>query len=313
MRVLFVTNQYPTGKKPGAGPCIEQQKESLERLGLNVDVLYFDGIRSRLNYLKAMARIFWIIQICNQYDLVHAHYGFSGIVARAQLRCPVVVTFRGSDVLTQRERPFSRWVASHVDRVIVMSEEMKQLLGRNNANVIPYGIDLDMFKPCSQLVARQELGLQSKPPLILFPYDPRRPEKRFDLANQAVTLLKKEFPDVELLAIHGRPHTTVVDYMNACDVMVLTSDTEGAPVAIREALACNLPIVSVDVGDVAKVIRDIEGCYVCSRSPDVIATNLALALRARKRTNGRLVATNFEISKSTREVAKIYEELLHAY
>src|SRR5512147_269356 len=107
MRILFVTNNYPTPKAPGDSPCVEQQKQSLEDLGIDVDVLFFDGMRNRLNYLKGALRVFWNVQIRRRYDLLHAHYGFSGAVARMQISCPVIVTFRGSDVLTPRERPVS--------------------------------------------------------------------------------------------------------------------------------------------------------------------------------------------------------------
>jgi teichuronic acid biosynthesis glycosyltransferase TuaC len=309
MRVLFVTNTYPTVESPGASPCIEQQKRALEDLGFDVDVLFFDGPKNRLNYLKAMWRVFWVAQIRNQYDLIHAHYGFCGVVARMQFRCPVVVTFRGTDVLSTRERPISRLVAAGVDRVIVMTEEMKQLLGRKDAQVIPYGIDLDSFKPRSQAIARQELGLPLKVPLVLFPYDPQRREKRFDLVKQAVTILSEEIPDIQVLAIHNKPHKTVATYMNACDAMVLTSDTEGAPVAVREAMACNLPIISVDVGDVADVIRDTEACYICEKTPEAIAATLAQVLKAGKRTNGRLAAARFDLSKMAADVAAIYRGL----
>jgi teichuronic acid biosynthesis glycosyltransferase TuaC len=309
MRVLFVTNTYPTIESPGASPCIEQQKSALENLGFDVDVLFFDGPKNRLNYLKAMAQIFWVTQIRNQYDLIHAHYGYSGVVARMQFRCPVIVTFRGSDVLSPRERPISRLVAASVDRVIVMTEEMKQILGRKDAQVIPYGIDLTYFKPCPQAAARQELGLPSKVPLILFPYDPQRRGKRFDLVKQAVTILSKEYPDIQVLTIFDKPNKTVATYMNACDAMALTSDTEGAPVAIREAMACNLPIVSVDVGDVAKVICNTESCYLCDKTPDAIAANLAQVLKAGKRTNGRVAAAQFDLSKNALDIAAIYQGL----
>jgi glycosyltransferase involved in cell wall biosynthesis len=310
VRVLFVTNSYPTAETPGASPCIEQQKKALERLGINIDVLFFDGPKNRLNYLKAMGRIFWLVQIRNLYDLIHAHYGFSGIVARAQFRSPVVVTFRGSDVLSARERPVSKVVAALADRCIVMTEEMRRLLARGNPEVIPYGIDLAVFKPFPQTAARQKLDLPSEIPLILFPYNPNRSEKRFDLVEQAVEIVKSDYPKLKLLVIHDQPHEVVVDYLNACDAMVLASDTEGSPVTIREALACDLPIVSVDVGDVAKVIRNVEGCYISSKSADDIATKLSMVLSVRARTKGHLAAKQFDLSQSATRIAMIYQDLI---
>jgi hypothetical protein len=176
--------------------------------------------------------------------------------------------------------------------------------------VIPYGIDLDLFRPRAQAEARRELGLPLQTPLVLFPYDPQRPEKRYDLVEQAAAILADEFPDLRVLAIYDQPHGSVASYMNACDAMVLASDHEGAPVAVREAMACNLPVVSVDVGDVADVIRDTEGCYVCRQSPDDIAAKLAQVLRARARTDGRRAVSGLSTRKAALDVAAIYQELV---
>lgn len=310
MRVLFVTNRYPTDETPGNSPCIEQQRRAIQRLGRDVDVLFINSEQTKLNYLKAMWRVFCVSQVRNQYDLIHAHYGYCGVVACMQFRCPVVVTLRGSDVSSTRERLLSWLVARCVDRTIVMTEEMKRLLGRNDAHVIPYGIDLDLFKPRAQAEARQELGSPLEIPLVLFPYNSRRTLKRFDIVEQAVAILKGEFPDIQAVAIYDKPHEAVASYVNACDAVVLASDSEGGPVVIREAMACNLPIVSVDVGDVADIIRDTEGCYICRRTPDDIAAKLAQVLKARKRTNGRSAVSRLNPSKGAVDVATVDQELL---
>jgi glycosyltransferase involved in cell wall biosynthesis len=311
MRVLFVTNRYPTEATPGNSPCIHQQRIAIQKLGYEVDVLFINSEQSKVNYLKAILQVFWATQVTNRYDLVHAHYGFyCGLVACMQWHTPVVVTFRGSDILYRRERSISQLVAKLASAVIVMTEEMKQILGRNDAHIIPYGIDLDIFSPRPQAEARQTLGLPSGVPLILFPYNPGRTLKRFDLILQATDLLKEEFPDIRVMAIHDQPHATVAIYMNACDVLVLTSEREGAPVAVREAMACNLPIISVDVGDVANVIGASEGCYLVRRDSEAISRKLAQVLRTRKRTNGCLAAQKMSMSQSAVDVAAIYETAL---
>lgn len=311
MRILFVTNEYPTEDIPGAGPCIRQQQHALEALGYDVDVLYIDRMASKLNYLKAALRVFWLAQIKRRYDVIHAHYGYiCALTARMQFRIPVVVTFRGSDVLRNREKPLSWLLARMIDRSIVMTEEMKQALGRRNALVLPYGIDLDLFKPHSQAEARRELGLPPDAPLILFPYDPQRALKRFYLVEQAAAILKQEFPDLQVVAIHQQPHEQVARYMNACDAMALVSTREGAPMAIREAMACNLPIVSVDVGDVASVIKGTEGCYIVQPDPEDIAAKMALILRSRRRSNGRRVAETMGLLPTAAKVAAIYNRLV---
>lgn len=286
-----------------------QQHRVLQQLGYEIDLLYVDSQRSLLTYLWSMARVFYDCQVRKRYDLVHAHYGFCGVVARMQFRCPVVVTFRGSDVLKRREWLVSWPLARFIDASIVMTEEMKNLLGRQDIHVIPYGIDLDLFRPEDQKIARQVLHLPAESPLVLFPYDPTRSEKRFDLAEQAVAIVRDQFPDTQIVTIADKPHELMARFMSACDVMLLTSETEGAPVAVREAMACNLPITSVPVGDVAKLISEISGCYLAASDPRSIAEKLTRVFSERKRTNARQKALGMSVTQSALRVAAVYEEI----
>jgi glycosyltransferase involved in cell wall biosynthesis len=311
MRILFVTSRFPTEATPGDSPCIDQQRTALQSLGHKVDLLYINSQQSKFNYLKAVLQLIWMTQITNRYDIVHAHYGsYCGMVACLQRRTPIVITFRGDDVLDQRERSMSQRVARLASAVIVMTDQLKETLGRDDAHIIPYGIDLEVFRPCPQAEARRMLGLPSDLPLVLFPYNPERTPKRFDLILQAVDLLKGEFPDLRVVAVHDKPHATVATYMNACDVLALASESEGAPVAVREAMACNLPVVSVDVGDVAKVIGATEGCYLVKREPGDISKKLAQVLKTRVRTNGWLAAQKINVSQAAVDVAGVYETVV---
>lgn len=311
MRVLFVTNRYPTDETPGDSPCIAEQRHAIEQLGYDVDVLVIHSRRSRWSYLSAVWRVFWSTQIRRRYDVVHAHFGaYCGLVACLQSRAPVVVTYRGSDLLSRRQRPISRLVGKLASEVIVMTREMRDVLGRRDAHVIPYGIDLDRFRPRPQVAARQALGLPLDSRLVLFPYQLERRIKRFDLVRGAVDLLQEQFPDLKLVTIHSEPHETVATYMNACDVLVLTSQHEGSPVAVREAVACGLPIVSVDVGDVGEVINGIKGCYLASRDLQDISNKLSLVLRAMRRTDGHLAAQVMGLTSVASKVAAIYVNLV---
>ncbi len=309
-RILSITNHYPTDAAPGNSPCIQREHHALRRLGYQVEVLFIDGERSKLNYLKAMWDVFWRAQIKGQFDLIHAYYGYCGVVARMQTRRPVIVTFRGSDVLSWRERPLSWLVARCVSRVIVRTEEMRRVLGLPAAHIIACGVDMDVFKPADRAAARRALGLPAAAPLVLFPYDPQRPMKRYDLVEAAAALLKSEFPDLQILSIYDKSHETVAQYMNACDALVMASDYEGAPAAVREAMACNLPVVSVDVGDVAAIIQDTEGCYVCERTAADIAAHLRKVLHERRRTTGRQRMAELDVSKTAGSLVGIYQELL---
>jgi glycosyltransferase involved in cell wall biosynthesis len=307
MRILFVTNRYPTPQTPGDSPCIAQQRAAIEKLGHIVDVLFIHSQKSWFRYLTAVGKLFWSSR---RYDVIHAHYGsFCGLVAGAQMSTPVIVTFRGSDVFHKREYRLSRWAAWRAAQVVVMSREMKERLGRQDAHVIPYGIDLEQFQPRPQAAARRALGLPENVPLVLFPYDPARTVKRFDLVRAAIDLAVADFPQIDVVAIDSKPYASIPDYMNACDALVLTSDSEGAPVAVREAMACNLPIVSVDVGDVRDVMGDTAGCHLVTREPHDIAAKIGAVIRSRSRTNGRTAMAQMSIDCSAAQVVRIYETL----
>ena len=311
MRILFVTNRFPTAKTPADSPCIAQQETALKKLGHEIEILYIDSQSSKSNYLSAAAQVFNRNQIHRRYDLVHAHYGhYCGVAACFQTRVPFVLTLRGSDLMNERERKISRLALKRADHVIVMSQEMQKMIDRDDVSVIPYGVDLHAFKPTSMEHARRELELPGDAKIALFPYDPERTVKRFDLFQQALQIAKDSWPELESVVVHAIPYTSMSKYMNAADVLVLTSDREGAPVAVREAMACNLPIVSVDVGDVSEIIENTPGCFLAERNPADIARKISEVLASGSRTDGRRSMEKMSVSFAAQEVEKVYEQLV---
>jgi glycosyltransferase involved in cell wall biosynthesis len=311
IRVLAVTNTYPTDETPGDTPCIRDQILALRDRSVDVAVLRVDRCQRRLSYVKAAKRLFMMTFQPRRYDLIHAYYGHSGLVARLQFAYPVVVTFRGSDLLGRKDGAIGKVVARLVDGVIVMSEEMKRVAGRSDARVIPFGVNRSLFAPYPLKQARSELGLPLDDRLILFPWDPARPEKRFDLVEEAVRILRSKRERVRLLVVFDRPHHVVAKHMNACDAIVLASDHEGSPMAVREALSCNLPIVSVDVGDVRQVIGDVDGCYLCRQEAGDLAQKLGWVLDRGERTDGALVARMMDTASSAEQVIAVYKSMLN--
>jgi glycosyltransferase involved in cell wall biosynthesis len=146
-------------------------------------------------------------------------------------------------------------------------------------------------------------------PLLLFPYDPGRAVKRFDLVEAAAELARAAHPALQVITVCDKTPEELALYMNACDVMVLASDSEGAPGAVREALACNLPIVSVDVGDVAELIGPIDGCSIVERDAAAIAAQLNVVLAERRRVDGVVHVQHLDVARSAAVIARIYQEL----
>lgn len=309
MKVLVITNMYPTADMPFFGTFIKEQVESLRKGGVEVDVLFVNGRKNTLNYLWAFPRL-WAKLLTNRYDLIHAHYVFSGIIARAQFLYPIVLTHHGSQVFQSWQAPLCRFVSKFMDRTIVMSEEMRKRGRLEKSTVIPCGINFKLFRPTDKQEARNELNLPPDKKLVLFAGDYDRPLKRWDIVQASVALLKEKNPDIELVLVSKKPLDTVPNYMNACDALVLASDGEGSPMVIKEAMACNLPIVSVRVGDVPEVIGGTEGCHLCTQEPQDMADKLEMALERGMRTNGRNNISHIEIDTISCRIITVYQQLL---
>ena len=305
--VLVVTNMYPDSEHPDFGTFVQEQVEGLRAYGLDMDVLLVGGKRRKSSYIDGARRFRRCIHE-RPYDLIHAHYVFSGVVARLQRSHPLLVSFHGAAEMVGWVGLLCRLLAPLADAVTVTSEEHKRHLGRRDAYVVPCGVDLDLFVPLPRAQARRRLGLAPDQKLVLFA-GIRRPEKRLDVIQAAVQLLRQEDQSVELVVVTGQPHDRIPLYMNGCDVLALASDYEGSPVVVKEAMACNLPVVSVDVGDVVQVIGATEGCYICERDPVDMAQKLRWVLDRDQRTDGRHVVQRLGLDSTLDSLLRIYEAL----
>ena len=316
-RVLVVTNLWPTESDPGYGSFVQAQMESLRPFGVEFDTLFIDGRASRWNYLRGIGRMRALLRK-NRYDLVHAHFGLSGWVARCQCGVPVVVSFMGDDVLGRPRRDgsitaYGRFLqassfvlARIVAASIVKSAEMKSRLRLASAEVIPNGVDFNAFRPIDRNIARQALGLDQQKKYVLFPYDPAEQRKRYDLIQAVVAGAQASDPAIEILHVRGVPRERMPLYMNAADVLVLASIFEGSPNAVKEAMAVNLPVVAVDVGDVRELIGHTEGCYIVPREVKLMAEKIAEVCRRPARTRGREDIARLSIENVARQVVEVY-------
>jgi glycosyltransferase involved in cell wall biosynthesis len=322
IRILMITCEWPVAGINRTAHFIKQQADFLRGAGVDVDVFSFKGAKNPFNYLKA----WWVLRRKlrhERYDLIHAQFGQSGLLALPK-RLPLVVTFRGSDLLgTVSDRTgrhmrassihqhLSRLVASQADAVIVVSEHMKsQLHSSVEAHVIPSGIDFDFFRRIDKKAARIRLGLPLEEKLILFVGRPTQARKRLSLAEQAVDALNQTM-SAQLVVAWGVPHSDIPLYMSGCDALVFTSMQEGSPNVVKEALACDLPVVSVSVGDVASRIQDIEGCELCpDERPETIAAALARVLKREGPIAGREAVKALDENVMTARVLSIYKSIL---
>lgn len=321
IRVLMVTSDWLWNSWGGPAVFIARQAEYLRRAGVHVDLFPFKGERRISNYFAAWREVQSRLRR-GSYDLVHAQFGQSGLTA-LPARVPLVVTFRGDDlegIIGENGRyiptgwllrVISRTVARRADAAIVVSEHMKQHLPRSvDAQVLPSGIDLDLFRPEPQHLVRSRLNLPADRKLVLFVGNPNLARKRFGLARKAVEIVNQSIP-AELIAGWGHPHQEIVSLMNACDALLFTSMQEGSPNAVKEALACNLPVVSVKVGDVGLRLQGIDGCELCPDDRvETVAGALERVLRRGGRTRSRLAVQDLDERLLTERLIGIYRSVL---
>jgi teichuronic acid biosynthesis glycosyltransferase TuaC len=321
MRVLAVTAIYPKPDRPEFGSFVRTQVVALQEAGVDVDVLVLSGRNRKLIYPKGIVELRRRIA-ADPPDLVHAHYSYVGVVARTQRRVPIVLTYHGDDILGTvdrdgRTRPISRAIAAGgsvlgglVDAVIVQTAEMAARFRRSDVHVIPHEVDLRTFRPTDRALARAELGLDPDRRYVLFAAPPEISVKNFPLADRAARAARRWLPDLELVVVHREPQPRLALYMSACDVLAFSSWQEGSPNVVKQAMACELPIVATDVGDVRSLISATPGCHVVASDVEPFARALADEAGRQRRTEGRAAVGHLATERVAARLVGVYEDVL---
>jgi glycosyltransferase involved in cell wall biosynthesis len=310
VRVLMLTNMYPHPADPSYGTFVFDQAEALRAAGVELEVLFVNGRATRWNYMLGYPR-FWARIAQGRFDLVHSHYVFSGLIARAQFHLPVVQSFHAPGLLDTFQGWLCRRLMTRVSAVIVTSQDHKTRLGFAGARIIPCGVNLELFHPRAQHEARAKLGWAPDRKVLLWVGDVRK-EKRVDLVHATYERLRPVRPDLDLRLVSGAQHADVPWFMNAADVLLFPSDHEGSPVVIKEAMACNLPIVATSVGDIPELFEGVSGCVAAPQSPEALGAEVLRLLDANARSEGYDAIRRLSTAREAESVVAIYEEVLAA-
>jgi len=319
MRVLFVSNQY--------SPAVQLQVEGLRAMGVDVFLLVSNRAKQgRCTYMRLPFLLKGQI-LAIRPDIVHVQFGgVQAAIAAYLIQNGCLITFHGTDLhggtrtttlvsgLSQRIGVWcSRFAAKRAAWNILVSKNLCSYLpnGVSNVSVIPTGVNFDCFKPMDRKQCLAELKIDPKTKWVLFSDYNYDPIKRRDIANAVVDKTRSLGYPSCLLELHQVDHDLVPLYLNAASALLLTSDKEGSPNIVKEALACNIPVVSVDVGDVKSRLGNIVGCHVCAQDVDELASALCNVLEGPGRCEAReKVRDDINNIKICEKIIKIYERIL---
>jgi glycosyltransferase involved in cell wall biosynthesis len=317
VKVLFVVSG---NSRFGIMPFIRSQGESLKRNGIGLDYFLIKG-KGLKGYLKNIKTLNLYLRK-NKYDILHAHFGLCGWVSLLALsKVPVIISFMGSDLYGSADERGRKFIKDYIfiyankllqvfmANIIVKSENLADnVLFKRKMQIIPNGVDFEVFKPLKKENVLRALSISPdiRTKYILFLGDRNNTRKNFALLEKAI----QGMSDIRLLTPFPIDNDIVPYYLNLADVLVLTSYKEGSPNVIKEAMACNCPIVATDVGDIRKVIGETEGCYITPFKPDEVKKKINKALQFGKRTNGREKIKHLEINSVAKSIIRVYEEVL---
>lgn len=316
MKILVVTNMYLGSNRasPWQGVFVTEQVEALRRSGAcKVDVLVIEGYRDKGEYLRSIGQV-WQAARAGRYDIVHYHFGLSACSAplvRLLTRARVVITFHGTDILGPLwMRLVSKTMACFAHACIGVSAEISSRLIRlcRRCETIPCAVNETVFVEHRD-DARAESGL----PIVVFPSSAQRPEKNYPLFAQVLRQLSAQHGiRVQERYIDGLERSEVRDLLARAACLLMTSTREGSPQSVKEAMAVNLPVVSVDVGNVRQLLDGVSpGMVVFDHDAGRLTHELADVLKAGTRSNGRerLAALGYFSADVSTKLKALYASL----
>ena len=268
MKVLLVTNMYPSEESPYYGIFVKEQENAVSKVFPDVDytVCFIDGRKGLKEYLKSISAIHRLLDE-NDYDLIHIHYGFAGLFLfkRLKKKIPVLVTLHGGDIQIEQKKYIQvftdKLILKRADAAITLNDRMDSIVKKyvDNTFIIPCSVDTELFVPA--VSEKETVPVKN----IVFPSDRTRYVKNYPLFESVISVLKSKYGiDSRIFEIKNMSRTEIANLLQKSDLMIMTSFSEGSPQVVKEAMSCNLPVVSTNVGDVSVLLDNVAGSAVVS-------------------------------------------------
>jgi teichuronic acid biosynthesis glycosyltransferase TuaC len=324
MKVLQVTNAYPTANSPIYGIFVKEQIESLQEInGLTSDIYFINarekGIREYLRSLVSLR------EKIRGYDIIHCHHVFCALVVLmiSSKENRIVVSFLSQGTIefnTRHKIPFAnelfKYILRNADARIFKFGLPKDLINDKNSHYIPNGVNMSLFRPIDKREAKKKLNLDPEKRYILFVSSNylERPVKRYDKFMATFDILKSKYSilDIEPLLLVNEKRERVPLYFNASDIHLLTSDVEGSPNSVKESLACNTPVVSTNVGNVVDLLSNVKNCHISyNKSPEELAEYCSFVLANSEKVDlrERIIELRLDMRSVAERIIQVYKAM----
>ncbi|MGE5926906.1 MAG: glycosyltransferase [Gemmatimonadota bacterium] len=321
MKALVVTNLYPTAARPTFGIFVARQVDALRRIGIEVEVEVIAADRGRADYLRGRKRVAQRIAHWRP-ALLHAHFGYTPAACVGQ-GVPFIVTLHGDDIngasdgrggITLKSRIgvlATLALCRRARMVICQNERMAARVSKWSkapTTVLPMGVDEREFSPGPREIARRRVGVPDEGLVVCFVNSGRQATKRIDLAQATIRVLASRGVDATFLVADGVPAGEMVAYYRAADCLLMTSDSEGSPMCVKEALACGTPVVGVAVGDLPELLAHSAMGIVAPRDAERLA-DAVIQVTGRPRSPVSLLPAELGALQSAQRIAAIYADV----
>ena len=317
MKILHITNAYPTDTYGSFGIFIKEQIESLNNLGIQNDVVFINAYeKGNKEYFKYLIKL---LGRYKDYDIVHCHHSYSGIIyliTSVFNRKPLVFSNLG-DINKQRrgiDRYFFNLISKRAKVVIYKNDMKLEDYDKKRFYYLPNGVNTDFFKPADKSESKKQLGLDADKKYALFvsASGTKSRVKRYDKFLETLSLLSERGVILEPLVMSGVERGKVPLYFNAAEIMILTSDHEGSPNAVKEAMACDLPVVSTNVGNVKKMLEGCLSSFTAESNTaeelcELAEKSMSITARTERKT---IIQKKLDIKSVAKELSKIYKSIL---
>jgi glycosyltransferase involved in cell wall biosynthesis len=256
---------WPIPSHPYYGIFVKEQIEGIEKHYNDVDfeISFINGKKFKLNYLLSIFKLNFKISN-SKYDIIHIHFGLSGffLLFNPFLKTPIVTTLHSADIDIIKSNQFFVWVSKQVvkksKKVFYLNDKMLEILETQKGKLIylPCGVNTDDFY-------KEQISSKKDELIIGFPANKMRPEKNYLLFEEIIKTLQGQLGiKISVVEFHNKNRREVRESLNLIDLLLMTSLSEGSPQIVKEALSCDTPVISSNVGDVKKILEGVDNCYL---------------------------------------------------